>query len=166
MHATRRQFLFVAGVTVALTPALAWLGRASPPRADDTFPFTRTDDAWRRALTPVQYRVLRGGATERPFSSPLDRETGCGTFVCAACGHPLFASNSKYDSGTGWPSFWQPLPDAVATDVDTSWFMIRTEVRCANCGSHLGHLFDDGPRPTGLRYCMNGVALRFLPCSA
>jgi peptide-methionine (R)-S-oxide reductase len=107
--------------------------------------------------------VLRGHATERAGTSPLDHEKRAGTFVCAGCGAPLFASSAKYDSGTGWPSFWEPLPDAVGTSLDRNLFMVRTEVHCARCGGHLGHVFPDGPRPTGLRYCMNGVALRFQP---
>ena len=159
---TRRQFLFVAGTTAVLAPALAWYERPAAVEEHGRFPFERPDAEWRRALSPEQYRVLRGRATERPFSSPLDRETRRGTFVCAGCGQALFASEAKYDSGTGWPSFWQPLPGAIVTSVDTSWFMVRTEARCARCGSHIGHVFDDGPKPTGLRYCMNGVALRFV----
>ena len=159
---TRRQFLFVAGTTAVLAPVLVWYERPDTVQDQGRFPFDRSDAQWHQALSPEQYRVLRGRATERPFSSPLDHETGRGTFVCAGCGQPLFASETKYDSGTGWPSFWQPLPDAIVTRVDTSWFMVRTEVRCARCGSHIGHVFDDGPKPTGLRYCMNGVALRFV----
>jgi peptide-methionine (R)-S-oxide reductase len=114
-------------------------------------------------LTAEQYRVLRGHGTERAFSSTLDKEKRRGTFVCAACGQPLFSSAAKYDSGTGWPSFWEGLPDAVGTSVDRSFLMVRTEVHCARCGSHLGHVFADGPKPTGRRYCMNGVAMKFIP---
>ena len=121
------------------------------------------DDEWRKLLSPEAYAVLRHGATEAPFSSPLDRETRAGLYLCAGCAQPLFSSTTKYDSGSGWPSFWAPLPHAVTTRTDTSFFMVRTEVRCARCEGHLGHVFNDGPRPTGLRYCMDGVALRFVP---
>lgn len=162
MRATRRQFLFAAAATAVLAPALAWYAHPAAVEERGRFPFALTEDEWKRSLSPEAYRVLRGRATERPFSSPLDRETGRGTFVCAGCAHPLFSSDAKYDSGTGWPSFWQPLPGAIVTIVDTSWFMVRSEVRCARCGSHIGHVFADGPKPTGLRYCMNGVALRFV----
>jgi peptide-methionine (R)-S-oxide reductase len=159
---TRRQFLFVGGTTVVLAPVLAWYERPAAIGDLGHFPVTRSDAQWRQVLSSEQYRVLRGRGTERPFSSPLDHEQRRGTFVCAGCGHPLFSSDTKYDSGTGWPSFWTPLPDAIVTRVDTSWFMVRSEVLCARCGSHIGHVFDDGPKPTGLRYCMNGVALRFV----
>jgi peptide-methionine (R)-S-oxide reductase len=123
----------------------------------------KTDEEWRASLTPDEFHVLREHGTERPGSSPLNAEKRAGTFVCAGCGRPLFASGSKFESGTGWPSFSAPLADAVDTTVDRSLFMTRTEVHCANCGGHLGHVFPDGPRPSGQRYCMNGVALRFEP---
>ncbi len=122
-----------------------------------------TDDEWRERLTPEQYRVLRQHGTERAGTSPLDKEKRAGTFVCAGCGQPLFASETKFNSGTGWPSFYQPLEQAVGTTTDRSFFMTRTEVHCARCGGHLGHVFEDGPEPTGLRYCMNGVSLKFEP---
>ena len=122
-----------------------------------------SDAEWRKRLSPSQYEVLRKAATERPFSSPLDHEKRRGTFACAGCGLPLYASDAKFDSGTGWPSFFRPLPKAVVTRRDASLGMIRTEVLCRRCGGHLGHVFDDGPKPTGLRYCMNGLALRFIP---
>jgi peptide-methionine (R)-S-oxide reductase len=122
---------------------------------------THTDAEWRKLLPPDTYEVLRHAHTERPFSSPLDEEKRRGTYTCAGCDLPLFSSKTKYDSGSGWPSFWQPLPDAVTTHADNSLLMVRTEVRCSRCDGHLGHVFDDGPKPTGLRYCMNGVALRF-----
>lgn len=122
-----------------------------------------TDAEWRRLLSPEAYAVLREGGTEAPFSSPLLHEHRSGTFDCAGCALPLYSSATKYDSGTGWPSFWDHLPQAVARSVDHSFGMTRTEVHCSRCGGHLGHLFHDGPRPTGLRYCMNGVALAFTP---
>ncbi len=121
------------------------------------------DDAqWRRLLTPAQYTVLRGQGTERAFSSPLNGEHRRGTFHCAGCALALFSSAAKFDSGTGWPSFWAPLHGAVGEDRDTTFGMLRVEVHCRRCGGHLGHVFDDGPRPTGLRYCINGVALDFV----
>ncbi len=123
-----------------------------------------SDEAqWRAKLTPEQFRVLRGHGTERPGSSTLNAEKRAGRFLCAGCGAPLFDAATKFDSGTGWPSFWAPLDDAVGTSVDRSLFLARTEVHCARCGGHLGHVFPDGPAPSGLRYCMNGVAMRFEP---
>jgi len=124
---------------------------------------SHSDAEWRKLLSPEAYQVLRHEGTERPFSSPLDEEKRSGTYSCAGCDLALFSSKTKFDSGTGWPSFWQPLPNAVSTHHDTSLFMDRTAVTCARCDGHLGHVFDDGPKPTGLRYCMNGVALRFRP---
>jgi peptide-methionine (R)-S-oxide reductase len=124
---------------------------------------TRSEDEWRKLLTPDQFYVLRRAGTERPFSSPLDKEKRAGVFNCAGCALPLFSSKTKFNSGTGWPSFWQPLDKAVDEDVDTTLGMRRVEVLCHRCGGHLGHVFDDGPKPTGLRYCMNGVALNFIP---
>jgi peptide-methionine (R)-S-oxide reductase len=132
-------------------------------RAAEKFEVTHTDAEWRTMLTPAQYGVLRQAATERPFSSPLDREKRRGTFACAGCERDLFSSATKFDSGTGWPSFWAPLDKAVGTTRDTSDGMIREAVHCRRCGGHLGHVFDDGPRPTGQRYCMNGVAMTFKP---
>ena len=132
-------------------------------RHDKTFEVEHSEEEWRRRLTPEQYRVLREHGTERAGTSPLDREKRTGTFYCAACEAPLYSSEQKFDSGTGWPSFWRPLDGAVETSTDRSFFMVRTEVHCARCGGHLGHVFNDGPPPTGLRYCMNGVALRFEP---
>ena len=129
----------------------------------DKTPVQKTDDEWKRDLTPEQYRVLSEHGTERAGTSPLNQEKREGVFYCAGCGEPLFDSNTKYESGSGWPSFYQPKPGAVGTTVDNSHFMTRTEVHCAKCGGHLGHVFPDGPRPTGERYCMNGVALDFQP---
>jgi peptide-methionine (R)-S-oxide reductase len=125
------------------------------------FPVTHTDAEWRSLLSPAAYDVLRRQGTEIPFSSPLDLETRAGTYFCAGCALPLFSSATKYDSHTGWPSFWRPLPHAVAESTDMTFGMDRTEIHCRQCGGHLGHVFPDGPRPTGLRYCMNGVALTF-----
>jgi peptide-methionine (R)-S-oxide reductase len=128
-----------------------------------TFPVQRTEAEWRATLSPEAFRVLRQHGTERPGSSPLNAEKRPGVFHCAGCGAPLFDAASKYDSGTGWPSFTAPIEGAVGTSTDRSFFMTRTEVHCARCGGHLGHVFPDGPPPTGLRYCMNGVALAFVP---
>jgi peptide-methionine (R)-S-oxide reductase len=129
----------------------------------DKTPVQKSNEEWQRELTPDQYRVLRQHGTERAGTSPLNDEHRKGTFYCAGCGEPLFDSSTKYDSGSGWPSFYAPKPGAVGTSTDTSHFMTRTEVHCAKCGGHLGHVFPDGPRPTGQRYCMNGVALEFEP---
>lgn len=126
-----------------------------------SFPFTLTDAEWRTRLTPEQYHIMREHGTERPGSCALLHEKRAGAFTCAGCGQKLFQSTLKFESGTGWPSFNDPLPGAVETSTDQSWGMVRTEVHCANCGSHLGHIFEDGPPPTGLRYCVNGVALDF-----
>jgi peptide-methionine (R)-S-oxide reductase len=128
-----------------------------------TYPVTRTDAEWRALLTPEQYRVMRGHGTERPGSCALNYEKRDGTFTCAGCDQELFTSTRKFESGTGWPSFNDPLPGAIATTVDRTLGMVRTECHCARCGSHLGHVFDDGPPPTHLRYCINGVAMNFQP---
>jgi peptide-methionine (R)-S-oxide reductase len=131
-----------------------------------TFPVIHTDEEWRRLLTPEQYSVLRGHGTERPGSCALLQEKRHGHFACAGCGQTLFASDRKFESGTGWPSFDTPSPGSIATSVDRSYGMTRTEVHCSRCGGHLGHVFNDGPPPSGLRYCINGVALNFVPESA
>jgi peptide-methionine (R)-S-oxide reductase len=128
-----------------------------------TFEITKTEEEWKKLLNPQQFEVLRKHGTERAFTSPLDKEYGPGVYACAGCDLVLFSSKTKYDSKTGWPSFWSPLNNAVGTQVDRSLWMTRTEVHCRRCGGHLGHVFDDGPKPTGLRYCMNGVAMKFLP---
>jgi peptide-methionine (R)-S-oxide reductase len=127
------------------------------------YPVSHPDEEWRAKLTPAQYQVLRKHGTERPGTSPLNAEKRPGTFVCAGCGQPLFAADTKFESGTGWPSFFAPLEDGVGTSEDRSLFMARTEVHCSQCGGHLGHVFPDGPQPTGQRYCMNGVAMAFKP---
>jgi peptide-methionine (R)-S-oxide reductase len=127
------------------------------------FPIQKTDAEWQAQLTPEQFNVLRKHGTERARSSPLDKVYAPGKYKCAGCGQELFTADTKFDSGTGWPSFFQPLPNSTATTSDRSFFMVRTEVHCSNCGGHLGHVFDDGPAPTGKRYCMNGVSLEFVP---
>ena len=141
-----------AGTALGALPAFA-----------KTFEVHHTDAEWRKLLSPEAYQVLREQGTEAPFSSPLLKEHRRGTFTCAGCALALFASNTKFDSGTGWPSFYAPLRNAVETSSDSSWIMERTEVHCRRCGGHLGHVFADGPPPTGLRYCMDGVALGFRP---
>lgn len=130
---------------------------------NENFEVTKTEDEWRQILTPEQFQVLRQHGTERAGTSLLDKQYDKGTYVCAGCGLPLFTSETKFNSGTGWPSFYAPLEDAIATTTDRSWFMTRVEVHCRRCGGHLGHVFNDGPRPTGQRYCMNGVSLQFVP---
>jgi peptide-methionine (R)-S-oxide reductase len=143
--------------------AASWLALAPHSAAAQPFEVMRSDAEWRARLGPEAYRVLRQQGTERPGSSPLDREKRAGLFGCKGCGLPLFSSRTKFESGTGWPSFYRPLRNAVATQVDTSLLMRRVEVHCRRCGGHLGHVFDDGPPPTGKRYCMNGVAMIFRP---
>jgi peptide-methionine (R)-S-oxide reductase len=156
---TRRRMLSWLGASVAV-PVLAACGAAAEAK---TYPLQLSDGEWRRRLTAEQYYILRKQGTETPFTSPLNKEKRKGTFVCAADGLALFASTTKYDSGTGWPSFWKPLPGAVGTSTDYDVGYPRTEVHCSRCGGHLGHVFDDGPRPTGKRYCMNGDAMLFRP---
>jgi peptide-methionine (R)-S-oxide reductase len=142
---------------------MRWFGQTAEAQDQGQFEVSHSDEEWRRRLTPEQYRVLRHHGTERAGTSPLNQEKRAGTFVCAGCDLPLFASETKYESGTGWPSFYQPLENAVGTAEDNTLFTTRTEVHCRRCGGHLGHVFEDGPPPTGLRYCMNGVALKFVP---
>ncbi len=132
----------------------------------EAFPVTHREEEWRQRLDPAQFQVLRKHGTERAGTSALNAEKRPGTYICAGCGKSVFASDAKFESGTGWPSFYRPLEGGIATTEDRSLFMTRTEVHCADCGGHLGHVFPDGPRPTGLRYCMNGVAMAFTPAAA
>jgi peptide-methionine (R)-S-oxide reductase len=163
---TRRNVFWAGAGALALYLANRFFGQPSASQAAETFEVAHSDAQWRTLLTPAQYSVLRLQGTERPFSSPLDFEERPGTFGCAGCDLPLFSSKTKYDSRTGWPSFWEPLADAIGTSDDTFLAMKRTEVHCRRCGGHLGHVFNDGPPPTGLRYCMNGVAMTFRPAAA
>ena len=165
---TRRQFLSTAGVAAGLGGSVAWLARGQAGNAaamSDTgkFEIVKSDADWREQLSEGQYHVLRKHGTETAGWSPLNAEHRAGTYACAGCGLPLFASDAKYDSRSGWPSFFAPLDDAVGTTTDTTYGMTRTEVHCRRCGGHLGHVFTDGPAPTGLRYCTNGVAMVFTP---
>jgi peptide-methionine (R)-S-oxide reductase len=158
---SRRQFFYGGAALAALS-----VGRFVWPRqveAATSYEVTHTDEEWRKLLSADAYKVLRHEGTERPFTSALLNEHRAGTFACAGCDLPLFSSKTKFDSGTGWPSFWAPLENAVVETRDSSFGMIRMAVSCRRCGGHLGHVFDDGPKPTGLRYCMNGVALKFAP---
>ena len=162
----KRRHLLMAGVGGLAALAVGRTLIPSSEAADERFPVTHTDAEWRKLLTPAQYAVLRRSGTEMPYSSPLDHEHRAGTFACAGCHFALFSSTTKFDSHTGWPSFWQPLEHAVGTTDDRSLGMGRTAVHCAQCGGHLGHVFNDGPKPTGLRYCMNGVAMIFTASAA
>ena len=159
---TRRDF-----TKSALAIAAAAAGAKMPAHAAEekemTYEITKTEAEWKKLLTPEQFSVLRKHGTERAGTSPLDKTYAPGMYHCAACDLPLYSSEAKYDSGTGWPSFWKPMDNAIGTSIDKSFFTTRTEVHCRRCGGHLGHVFEDGPRPTGLRYCMNGVALKFVP---
>ncbi|MFH7026765.1 MAG: peptide-methionine (R)-S-oxide reductase MsrB [Heteroscytonema crispum UTEX LB 1556] len=161
----KKRYFLQAGAAIVGT---AWLSRYLTGRsqvmatAKNEFEITKTEEEWGKILTPEQFRVLRKHGTERAGTSPLDKQYGKGTYACAACGLPLFTSSTKFNSGTGWPSFDAPIQGAIATSVDKSFFTTRVEVHCRRCGGHLGHVFDDGPRPTGKRYCMNGVAMKFI----
>jgi len=159
----RRQFLRGVGGLSGAILGFRWTVRPveAAMASTETFEITKSEAEWQKILTPEQFRVLRQHGTERAGSSPLDKEYGRGTYACAACELPLFSSDTKFDSGTGWPSFWAPIDGAIRTSKDWTLFVPRTEVHCRRCGGHLGHVFSDGPKPTGLRYCMNGVALKF-----
>jgi peptide-methionine (R)-S-oxide reductase len=160
-----RRYFGVAALAGASAFALYRATEAdSAPK--ENFEVHYTDAEWKQRLTPQQYNVLRREGTEAPGSSPLNGEHRAGTFACAGCDLPLYSSKTKYDSHTGWPSFWAPLENAVGTSTDRKLIVARTEVHCRRCGGHLGHVFDDGPKPTGLRYCMNGVAMKFAPAAA
>ena len=159
-----RRNLLTSGAAFSALVVTTQFGEAKTMTATETVDYRNLSDAdWRQRLTPHQYDVLRKHGTERAGTSPLDKEKRKGTFTCAGCDLALFSSDTKFESGTGWPSFYQPLADAVETKTDRSYFMTRTEVQCARCLGHLGHVFNDGPPPTGLRYCMNGVAMKFVP---
>jgi peptide-methionine (R)-S-oxide reductase len=158
MQIDKRQFLSLA----SLGAAAFIFGCGKEAAARTKYAVSYSDAEWKRRLSPAAYRVLRQEDTERPYSSPLDKEKRKGTFVCAGCNQRLFSSATKFDSGTGWPSFWQPLNGAVGIKTDYKIGIPRTEVHCARCGGHLGHVFNDGPKPTGKRYCMNGVAMKFV----
>lgn len=161
---SRRAFMATAGFGLGVAAlGAALFGPRSKAVAGPTgkFPLSLTNDEWHKRLTPAQFDVLREAGTERAFTSPLNDEHRKGVFGCIGCDQKLYESDTKFDSGTGWPSFYQPLGGAVEQSVDSSYGFTRTEVHCANCGGHLGHVFDDGPKPTGLRYCMNGVAMKF-----
>ena len=163
----RREFLSTAIVAFGFGgPAFSGGAAQGAKKGAETFEVTKTEAEWKQVLNPNQFQILRKHATEPAGTSPLNKEHRKGVFYCAGCDLPLFSSDKKFESGTGWPSFWEPLPGAVGTTEDRSYMMLRTEVHCHRCGGHLGHVFDDGPKPTGLRYCMNGVALNFTPAKA
>lgn len=160
----RRRLLLGFGGTAAVAATAAFLPGRRSAAAAATYPVQMSDAQWRRKLSAAAYKVLRQADTERAGSSPLNKEHRTGTYVCAGCSNPVYRSADKFESGTGWPSFTRPIRGGVATKPDRSFFLIpRTEVHCARCGGHLGHVFDDGPKPTGKRFCMNGVAMRFVP---
>ncbi len=161
----RRTLLFTALIPIGAASALFLSSKKSASIAKKVgkFEVTKTEAQWRKILTPAQFNVLRKEGTERAGTSPLTNEHRKGKFACAGCNLPLFTSETKFESGTGWPSFYDPIANAVKTSVDTSFGETRTEVHCRRCGGHLGHVFEDGPKPTGLRYCMNGISMKFIP---
>jgi peptide-methionine (R)-S-oxide reductase len=156
----RRTFLQGSSAWVSVFSIVLNQGRTAMANVE-TFAVNKTEEEWKQILTPEQFRVLRQHGTERAGTSPLDKQYDKGTYYCSGCEQPLFTSETKFNSGTGWPSFFQPIDGAIATTTDRAFFMTRTEVHCSRCGGHLGHVFEDGPAPTGLRYCMNGVSMRF-----
>ena len=162
---SRRGFMatLAAGMGALGVGAATMAGKGKALAAESKFPLTLTPAEWKKKLTPDQFYILREEGTERAFTSPLNDQHGKGLFACAGCAQKLYSSETKFDSGTGWPSFYEPLKGAVGESRDSTLGFVRTEVHCANCGGHLGHVFDDGPKPTGLRYCMNGVAMKFEP---
>jgi peptide-methionine (R)-S-oxide reductase len=160
---SKRKLILLGSVAAVAAVVSRGFRRPEMAQAAQTYEVMHTDAEWQKILTPGQYNILRQAGTEEPFSSPLLNEHRKGIFNCAGCALPLFSSATKFDSGTGWPSFYQPLPNAVLTSDDDTLGMDRTEVHCRRCGGHLGHVFPDGPPPTGMRYCMDGLALTFTP---